>query len=291
MYCRLLIVDDDQNILNALRRELLRPPHVGTEGIEIETFRRPADALARVAEADGSFDVAIVDYRMPGMDGIAVLDQLRELRPETIRILLTGAIDIDGAIAAINAARVDHLLNKPWHEYDLKGRIALALHQRELRQDAQAASPAPPGELPFKLLLVDDEENLLHALVRELSFQGRATQGPRPLFQIRTANSAAAALQSLGEGVPDLVIADYMMPDGDGIELLHQIRNRHPHCVRILMSGRADLSVLQDAINVAGIYHFLSKPWEPAMLRTLIAEALTYRSLINAGVPAPRSIS
>lgn len=291
MYCRLLIVDDDQNILNALRRELLRPPHIGTEGIEIETFRRPADALARVAEVDGSFDVAIVDYRMPGMDGIALLDQLRELRPETIRILLTGSIDVDGAIAAINAARVDHLLNKPWHEYDLKGRIALALHQRELRQNIQTALPINPGELPFQLLLVDDEENLLHALVRELSFRGRATQGPKPLFNIRTANSAVSALQAIATNVPDLVIADYMMANGDGIELLHQIRDRHPHCVRILMSGRADLSVLQDAINVAGVYHFLSKPWEPAVLRAVIAEALTYRSLINASVPVPRSIS
>jgi DNA-binding NtrC family response regulator len=291
MYCRLLIVDDDQNILNSLRRELLRPPHIGTEGIEIETFRRPADALARVAEADGSFDAAIVDYRMPGMDGIAFLDQLRELRPETIRILLTGSIDVDGAIAAINAARVDHLLNKPWHEYDLKGRIALALHQRELRQNVAATLPMSPGKSPFQLLLVDDEESLLNALVRELSFRGRATQGPNPLFQIRTAKSAAEALQSIATSVPDLVIADYMMPDGDGIELLHQIRERHPRCVRILLSGRADLSVLQDAINIAGIYHFLGKPWEAAALRAVIAEALTYRNLINAAAPVTRSTS
>ncbi len=65
MYCRLLIVDDEPPILNALRRELRRPPHIGTEGIEIETFDSPAAALARLNDPDAPFDAAIVDYWMP----------------------------------------------------------------------------------------------------------------------------------------------------------------------------------------------------------------------------------
>lgn len=287
MLCRLLIVDDDPNVLNALRRELLRPPHIGTEGIEIETFSSPTEALRRAAEPHGYFDAAIVDYHMPEMDGIVFLDRLRRLQPDAVRLLLTGLIDFESAIAAINDARVDHLIAKPWYEYDLKGRVALALHQRQLRRE-QTLQPTPAGdsgqtqtpERPFRLLLVDDEPLLLNALVRELSLDGHVTRGPRPLFEIAVAGSAATALELARRNCPDLVLADYAMPQMDGIELLRQLRLVCPHCVRILMSGRANLETLTDAINIAGVYHFVGKPWEASVLRGVIAEALTYRSLI-----------
>lgn len=282
MYCRLLILDDEQNVLNALSRELLRPPLIGTEGIEVEAFRSPAAALARIVQPDGDFDVAIVDYRMPDMDGIAFLDLLRTRRSDTVRILLTGTIDQEGAAAAINAARVDHLIAKPWHEYDLKSRIALALHERELRSQVQTppiGDEAPAR--PFRLLLVDDDPPLLNALVREISLQGRLTGRHQPLFEIATAPSAEAALEQVAAACPDLVISDYAMPGMDGVEFLYQLRERCPRCVRILMSGRNDLDVLIEAINVAGVYHFVGKPWEPSEMRAVITEALTYRRLLT----------
>lgn len=281
MYCRLLILDDEQNVLTALSRELLRPPHIGTEGIEVEAFRSPAAALARIIQPDGDFDVAIVDFRMPEMDGIAFLDLLRTRRPDTVRILLTGAIDLEGAMAAINAARVDHLVAKPWHEYDLKSRIALALHERELRgrvKGFQLGDEAPVQ--PFRLLLVDDDPPVLNALVREISMQGRLTRRQQPLFEVATAGSAKEALQKVAASCPDLVLTDYAMPGMDGVELLYQVRERCPRCVRILISGRNDLEVLVEAINVAGVYHFIGKPWEPAEMRAVITEALTYRRLL-----------
>lgn len=281
MYCRLLILDDDPNVLNSLRRELLRAPQIGTEGIEVETFQSPTEALVRITQNDGDFDVAIVDYNMPGMDGASFLDLLRSRRPDTIRILLTGAIDLEGATTAINSARVDHLITKPWHEYDLKSRIALAMHEREIgRTTLPVAADMPPQ--PFRLLLVDDELPLLNALVRELSMQGRLTRGNRPLFEISTAVSADEALRELDHACPDLVLSDYSMPGMDGVELLHQVRERCPHCVRILMSGRNDLEVLKQAINVAGVYHFIGKPWEAAEMHALVTEALTYRQRIRA---------
>jgi len=280
MLCRVLIVDDDPLAANALRRELLRKPEVGTEGIEIETFADAATALARAAEPDGYFDVAIVDYHMQGMSGIDFLDRLRRTQPEAIRILITGLIDMDGAIAAINDARIDHLVIKPWQEYDLKGRIALALHQRELRRRFPLLAPAVLTT--YRLLLVDDEEAQLKALTREISAQGRATQGPHPLFEIAAAASPLQALELAAARCPDIVIADYAMPKMDGIALLNHLRSACPGCVRILMSGRADTGVLTDAINVAGVHHFIGKPWDAPVLRAVIAEALNYRDLLAA---------
>lgn len=283
MYCRLLILDDDPMVLAALRRELMREPHVGTEGIEVETFQSPAKALTRITQADGDFDVAIVDYSMPQMDGIAFLDLLRTRRPDTIRILLTGSIDLEGAVAAINAARVHHLITKPWHEYDLKSRVALALREREIGGKKMDVLAGGDGFAhPFRLLLVDDDRSLLNALIREMSLQGRLTRGLRPLFEIATVTSARQALASIAEHCPDIVLSDYAMPDMDGVELLFQVRESCPNCVRILMSGRNDLNVLQQAINVAGVYHFIGKPWDEGAMRVVVTEALTYRRLLMA---------
>lgn len=61
MYCRLLIVDDDPAIVHALRRELLRPPLIGTDGIEIESFTSPVEAMVHLARASEGFDAALVD--------------------------------------------------------------------------------------------------------------------------------------------------------------------------------------------------------------------------------------
>ena len=283
MHCRILIIDDDPSTLNALRRELIRPPLVGTDGIEIESFGNPLDALTRIRQPDGNFDVAIVDYHMPQMDGITCLERLREIQPEMIRILLTGLVDTDAAIAAINSARVDHLLTKPWHEFDLKGRIALALHQRVLQVATPQikAADAPNYNAPFHLLLVDDEEAILNALTRELSF-GSATRGARPLFEIKAVSSPEAALEAVKHRCPDLVLVDYAMPRMNGITLLHHLRQTCPQCVRILVSGRANVNILAEAVNVAGVYHFISKPWAATELRRAIAEALAYRDILRA---------
>jgi response regulator RpfG family c-di-GMP phosphodiesterase len=289
MLCRVLLVDDDPLVLSALRRELLRKPDIGAEGIEVEAFATGEEALRRAAEPDGYFDVAIVDYRMRGMDGIAFFERLRQSQPETVRILLTGLIDMDGAIAAINAARIDQLVAKPWIEYDLKGRIALALHQRALtrrRALAPAAETPPARTAPFYLMLVDDEAAQLRALERELSLQGRATQGPHRLFEIMSATSPSLALVEATQRCPDIVIADYAMPELDGIDLLARLRGLCPQCVCILMSGRADTQVLADAINRAGVYHYIAKPWDAAALRAIMAEAMKHRELLRASAPA-----
>lgn len=281
MHCRLLLVDDEPAIINALRRELLRPPLIGTDGIEVESFSDPADALARIAETDGYFDVAIVDYRMPRVDGIEFLDQVRQIQPDAVRILLSGLIDFDGAITAINTARVDHLLAKPWHEYDLKGRVALAVHQRQMRREWQwhAGQGAGRGhtDKPFSVLLVDDEVPMLNALQREISAGGITTRGPHPLFEIHATSAADAALKMIHAHCPDLVIADYAMPGMNGIELLYRVREECPNCARLLMSGNADLKILSDAINIAGVYHFIGKPWDRPMLRSAIASALAWQ--------------
>ena len=81
---RILLVDDEQNVLNALKREL-------KEVYEIETFTNPAEALRRCGEVN--FDLVISDYQMPEMNGIEFLKQFGKLQPDASRLILSGQAD------------------------------------------------------------------------------------------------------------------------------------------------------------------------------------------------------
>src|ERR1035441_2693555 len=102
---RVLCVDDEPAVLDSLRRQLYAEfAVVGAES--------GPEALA-LLRGDASFAVLVSDMRMPGMDGAAVLAQALSVRPDTVRILLTGQADMDDAIAAVNYGHVFRFLIKP----------------------------------------------------------------------------------------------------------------------------------------------------------------------------------
>jgi len=70
--------------------------------------------------------VIITDQRMPEMTGVAFLEKVCELYPDTIRILLTGYSDISAVIEAVNKGKIFHYLNKPWNEEELDETIQRA---------------------------------------------------------------------------------------------------------------------------------------------------------------------
>jgi response regulator RpfG family c-di-GMP phosphodiesterase len=100
----ILLVDDEQAILDGLRRQLRK-------GFSVSTATSGAAGL-EVLESQ-SFAVVVSDMRMPGMDGAAFLAQVRARYPDTVRLLLTGQADTQSAIAAINEGQIYRFLTKP----------------------------------------------------------------------------------------------------------------------------------------------------------------------------------
>lgn len=119
-----LCVDDEPNILSALRR-LLRPA-----GYRVLTADSGAAGLA-VLEAD-SVDLVISDMRMPAMDGAQFLEGVRKRWPDTIRLLLTGYSDVGAILAAINRGEIYRYITKPWDDNDLLLVVRHALERRSL---------------------------------------------------------------------------------------------------------------------------------------------------------------
>ncbi len=121
---RLLLVDDEPNVLRALRRVFRQ------ESYDIVTANDAEEALRLCREAIPQ--VIISDYKMPGMDGAELLKRIKQLYPETIRIMLTGHADTGAVMGAINDGAVYKFILKPWNDDDLRVTVGLALEQYDL---------------------------------------------------------------------------------------------------------------------------------------------------------------
>ena len=135
-----LCVDDEANILSALRRMLV------LEGFQVVTAESGALALELMQK--DQFHVLLTDLQMPGMTGVELLEKVREKWPDTMRLLLTGTADINSAVAAINQGEIYRYLTKPWIDAELVGVIKSAIELGELataRGNNVVANPHPIG--------------------------------------------------------------------------------------------------------------------------------------------------
>jgi FixJ family two-component response regulator len=121
---KILLVDDDHNILDGYRRSLSRD-------FLMETALGGEQALKLVAD-NGPYAVVVSDMRMPGMDGIQLLSKIKAQSPETIRVMLTGNADMDTAIDAINEGSIFRFLNKPCSKETMGKTLTAALVQYRL---------------------------------------------------------------------------------------------------------------------------------------------------------------
>lgn len=119
-----------------------------------------------------------------------------------------------------------------------------------------------------RLMLVDDEENILRSLQRILR---------KEPYELETATSGEAALSMMEEQKFDLVISDARMPGMDGPTLLAKIKKKWPYCIRILLTGYADVTSTIKAINEGQIYRYISKPWDDEELKLIIRQALAFQ--------------
>ncbi|AZT82303.1 response regulator [Marinobacter sp. NP-4(2019)] len=119
-----------------------------------------------------------------------------------------------------------------------------------------------------RLLLVDDEENILRSLQRILR---------KEPYELETATSGEAALSMMEEQKFDLVISDARMPGMDGPTLLARIKKKWPYCIRILLTGYADVTSTIRAINEGQIYRYISKPWDDEELKLIVRQALAFQ--------------
>lgn len=122
----ILIVDDEANIASALKRVFRN------KGYQIHTALNGTEGLACLESNKESISLIISDQRMPGMSGAEFLEQVKRIRPEIIRILLTGYSDVSAIIDAVNKGEIHRYFTKPWNDEHLVMQVEQALEQYEL---------------------------------------------------------------------------------------------------------------------------------------------------------------
>ncbi len=123
------------------------------------------------------------------------------------------------------------------------------------------------------VLLVDDEVMVATALRSFLELETS--------YRILTYTSPVRALEDAESEPLNVVIADFMMPEMDGIQFLSTVRKSHPSTTRILLTGYADKENAIRAINEAGLYYYLEKPWNNDHLMLVIRNGMERATLLR----------
>ena len=255
-----LVVDDDPALLQALPEAL----RLRMAGVTVDTADSGMAALDRIAARE--HDAIVIDVKMPGMDGLTLLAEIRARRPDTPVVMITGhgehalaiqalrggaydfiqkPIDRDHFVAALSRAIGAHALNRRVKDR----KLALKRCTSELEQIVEKLGR---GSEQARVLIVDDDPALLQALPRALQIRMAEVT-------VETADSAAAALDRIGAGDYDAIVTDIKMPGMDGLALLAEIRRRQPDTPILIITGHGEYDLSVRALR-GGAYDFIQKP-------------------------------
>lgn len=153
---RLLLLDDEPNVLQALQRALRQCFPAGE--LTVETFTDPERALLRCGEA--GFDVVVSDCRMPGINGIDFLRMVKGIQPDAIRVVLSASTEFETVMQAVNQAEVFRYIPKPWQSEELIDTLQRAFvrhdevveERRRAEEQRQKAPELSPQELEVQRL-------------------------------------------------------------------------------------------------------------------------------------------
>ncbi len=121
---KVLFVDDDTNMLDTFRRILHHKYQVDTASTPIEAFQE--------MNKSGPYAVIVVDMKMPEMDGVHFLQKVKEMFPDTVRIMLTGHGDMQVSMEALNSGQIFRFLTKPCSQEDMTRALDDAIAQYRL---------------------------------------------------------------------------------------------------------------------------------------------------------------
>jgi len=257
---RVLVVDDDQDILSLVRRIL------EASGCAVTCVSDPKDLL-RHPPGD-RYDLVLLDVRMPDVNGLEACYLLRQHYGDDLRIcMMTAAHDPDTVKLAAKMG-ADGWLTKPIHRVNLLALVGLAKRpplERRAAAAPVAARPAPKAAAKrARILVVDDDDDVLRYCRLVLAGAGAvvdAVQDPSKLSGM------------LPEGGSyDLVLLDIFMPGVSGIDLLRRFSADVRNCAsRMYVVSAADDEQLRAEARHCGADGFLKKPLDRKTLLDLLA--------------------
>lgn len=250
-----LFVDDEARILTALHA-LFRQKYT------VFTSDDPRQALEMVKRLQ--VHVLVSDQRMPGMLGVELLREVKEVSPKTVRILLTGYSDLASIVGSINEGEVWRFINKPWDTQDVQRIVADAVAiATEMPEVPAWQMPAKP-RFEESILSLDPGNIVTPDLLRQY--------GERHwVAQARDLDEAITLLQEREVAV---MVADMDSDPQEVKSLLHLLKRDYPQILTIAVTQTMDAEMLIELINEAQVHRFIGKPVGAAQLQQHVDAAL-----------------
>ncbi len=252
---KLLFVDDEERILNALRSVFRNQYNVftassGPEAMEFLKRFRP--------------HVVISDQRMPEMTGVEFLRQVKDFAPQTVRILLTGYSDLASIVGSINDGEVFRFISKPWDNAEIQKTIGEAAAIALELADMATAPVIVPDKLGSGILVLNPDQGVFRA-VNELMGS---------VCPVLHAPDMERGLTLLAEHEIAVIIADIRSSDQKSVATFKLLKQDHPEILAILTTEASDSELVIDLINQAQVFRFLSKPLNLKLLQQHVHAAL-----------------
>jgi DNA-binding NtrC family response regulator len=255
---RVLFIDDEARITRALKA-LFRD-------YEVYTVNDPREAA--IVARDRDIDVVVCDQRMPEMQGVDCLRDIRQTAPRAMRILLTGFSDLKAVLGSVNDGEVYRFVNKPWDNRELRELVSTA---GAIAREAPTISHEPISERDQEeargavgVLVIEDDPNV----------QQRLREILQPYYQVRFAATAERALQILEQHETGVVISETEVGQGDLTGLLKTLKQFHPHIATVVVTERANAQMAIDLINDGQVYRMLIKPVRMGSCRLSVDSAI-----------------
>lgn len=236
---RILIVEDEAIVRDSLKDWLT------DSGYLTEVVHEGDEALRLIEEKD--FDVVLLDLRLPGKDGLQVLREARLRKPGLRGIIITAYPTVKTAVEAMKVGAVD-FLTKP---------IDLSRLEKLIQEQ-----PERVGLKAKPILIVDDEASIRESLRDWFVALG---------YRVETAGGGEEALGLVREKDYGLLILDLKLPDGSGIEVLKEARQRFPDLRGIIITAYPSVDSAVGAMR-QGAVEYLTKPVVLSELEKYVAE-------------------
>jgi GAF domain-containing protein/CheY-like chemotaxis protein len=257
-----LVVDD-----NATNRRILTA-QLARWSIKVRDLASPVKALELIRSGE-HFDVCLLDLFMPGMDGVALAEQIRAARPnDTPKLIL-----VSSAAMREHGAAVDALLPKPVKPsalYDALVTVFATGDTQYRLQPAPAATADPElaKRHPLRILLAED-----NAVNQKLALRLLLNMG----YAADVAGDGLQAIATLDGSDHNVVLMDVQMPELDGLEATRRIRARWPdRALHIVAMTANAMAGDREACLAAGMNDYVSKPIRPAELAAALEHAPSF---------------
>ncbi|MGM0380868.1 MAG: response regulator [bacterium] len=227
-----LVVDDDELIRDKLSGELER------KYFKIYEATDGQGALEVFEQKD--IDIILLDIKLPDMDGMEVLKEVKGKEPGCEVIVITGYGNQDLAINTLRHGAIDYI-EKPVDMEQFKASLGRAEEKLSEKQ-----------ELSYRetILVVDDEEDIVRRLKKALQREG---------YEVFGAHTGEAGLEIIRNNKVEVIIVDYRLGDMDGLELLRKANDLYEDIEGIIITGYGKEEIAVEALR-SGAVDYLTKP-------------------------------